>query len=314
MFTQLELTSTHLITIVASVFIGIAAIILALRYYLKSQSTRNLTDKYKDKVWSSPLEARNKYPDVDVFKMSGPLTKLGFAASLVLMIGLMNWTQYEAAVDFEDLVMIEEEEISIEPPRTAEPPPPPPPPPPPVIQEVPDELMLEEEDDIQFMDQSIDEETIIEERPPVVEEKKEEAPPPPPPPPPPMDEPEEIFKVVEQMPRFPGCEDVAGTFKEKEACANKKLFEFIYSNIRYPLVARENGIQGNVVVSFVVNRDGSIEQATVLRDAGGGTGEEAIRIVNLMNEQGLRWIPGKQRGQSVRVRFMLPVKFRLETS
>jgi len=132
-------------------------------------------------------------------------------------------------------------------------------------------------------------------------------------PPPKIEEENEVpFRVVEQMPRFPGCEDMAGSNTEKHACATQKLLEFIYQNIKYPAAARENGIFGTVVVSFVVEKDGSLTNLEILRNIGGGCGVEALRVVNLMNEKGLKWMPGKQRGRAVRVQFNLPVKYRLD--
>ena len=123
---------------------------------------------------------------------------------------------------------------------------------------------------------------------------------------------EEIFKVVEENPRFPGCEDLAGSKEEKEKCSKEKLLEFIYKNIKYPAIARENGIQGMCVVRFVVEKNGSITDIELVRDIGAGCGEEAVRVVGLMNEMGERWSPGRQRGQPVRVQYNLPVRFKLE--
>ena len=105
---------------------------------------------------------------------------------------------------------------------------------------------------------------------------------------------------------FPGCEDKPKS--DRKTCAEKKLLDFIYSNIKYPAIARENNIQGTVVLSFVVEKDGSITDAKALRDIGGQCGDEALRVVNDMPN----WNPGKQRGRAVRVQFNLPVKFQLE--
>ena len=113
------------------------------------------------------------------------------------------------------------------------------------------------------------------------------------------------------MPRFPGCENLPTT-DEKKACADKKMLEFIYKNIKYPAIARENGIEGMVVVTFVVEKDGKVTDARVVRDIGGQCGQEALRVVSLMNDEGIRWTPGKQRGRPVRVQFNLPVRFKLE--
>ena len=117
----------------------------------------------------------------------------------------------------------------------------------------------------------------------------------------------EIFKVVEEMPRFPGCEDMAGETDEKKACADKKMLEFVYQNIRYPKEAREKGIEGMAVVSFIVGKDGVIREPKIVRGIGGGCDEEVLRMANLMPQ----WIPGKQRGRVVDVQFNLPVRFKL---
>jgi protein TonB len=230
---------------------------------------------------------------------------MGLAVAMGVTLLTISWTQYEKPVYIPDDALLIDETIDIEPPRTAEPPPPPPPPPPPVIEEVPDEEILEEEVE-DFKDTSIDIDTEINEPPPPP------APAPPPPPPPPKDEPDEIFKVVEQMPRFPGCEDAGGSNDEKYQCAQTKLLEYIYKNVKYPAIARENGIQGRVVVQFVVEKDGKITDANVVRDIGAGCGEEALRVVNSMNGMNQRWTPGKQRGKPVRVQFTLPVSFKLQ--
>lgn len=117
-----------------------------------------------------------------------------------------------------------------------------------------------------------------------------------------------FFRIVEEMPRFPGCEDQDLTKKEKENCATSRLLHFLGKNLRYPAIARENGIDGTVVIRFIVERDGSISNAQVVRDIGGGCGEEALRVVNSMPP----WQPGLQQGRPVRVRFNLPVKFSLQ--
>ena len=116
---------------------------------------------------------------------------------------------------------------------------------------------------------------------------------------------------MEQKPRFPGCENSGGN-KEKEACATKKMLEFLYKNIKYPSIAKENGIEGTAVIQFVVEKDGSISDTRVVRDVSGGCGKEALRVVDMMNSMPEKWTPGKQRGRAVRVQYNLPVKFKLE--
>jgi len=122
---------------------------------------------------------------------------------------------------------------------------------------------------------------------------------------------EEVFKVVEEMPRFPGCEEMDISEYEKKMCAQQKLLEFIYEEIKYPEEAKQNKIEGMTVVSFIVEKDGSVSHVELVRNVKGGCGEEAARVVELMNERGIKWVPGKQRGRKVRVQFNLPVKFAL---
>jgi protein TonB len=144
----------------------------------------------------------------------------------------------------------------------------------------------------------------------VVEEAvMEEAPLPPPPPPPSGSE--KIFLVVEDMPRFPGCEEMEGSKSEKKACGNGKMLEFVYDNIVYPEAARKAGIEGTIIVSFIITKKGSTKNPKIMRGIGAECDAEVIRIINLMNEKGIQWIPGKQRGNPVDVRFNMPVKFRL---
>ncbi len=103
-----------------------------------------------------------------------------------------------------------------------------------------------------------------------------------------------VFDVVEQMPSFPG--------------GPSALMQYLSSNIKYPVVAQENGVQGRVVVSFVVERDGSITDVQVARSVDPSLDREAQRVVRSMP----RWIPGKQNGQAVRVKYNVPVAFRLQ--
>ena len=103
-----------------------------------------------------------------------------------------------------------------------------------------------------------------------------------------------IFTVVEQMPLFPG--------------GDAALMDYLRDNIHYPTVAAENGVQGRVVVGFVVERDGSITDVNVLRSVDPSLDREAMRVVKGMP----RWTPGKQNGSAVRVKYQVPVTFRLQ--
>ena len=293
--------STTLLLGLLGMFVLIIAVVLGLKNTYKNRDSAALAAKLGE---GDALKARTKYPGVDIFRYSSSFFYGGLVLALLLSILAFNWTTYDPVVDIPDDALELPDEIEVEPPRTAEPPPPPPPPPPPVIEEVPEEL-IEEEDEPEFIDQSVEVEEVVE-APPVEEVK--DVPPPPPPPPPPAPKVEEIFKVVEQMPMFPGCENSGGSNDELQACAQKKMLEYIYGNIKYPAIARENGVEGTAVITFVVEKDGSITDARIVRDPGAQTGAEALRVVETFPT----WTPGKQRGKPVRVQFNLPVKFRLE--
>jgi TonB family protein len=141
------------------------------------------------------------------------------------------------------------------------------------------------------------------------EEEVEEASPLPPPPAP---KEEQIFSVVEQMPRFPAAEcDAKPTQAEKDQCAAQEMYKYIFKNVEYPALAIENNIGGRAIIQFIVEKDGSITDIKLARELQGGLGEEAIRVVELMAKE-KKWIPGMQRGKAVRVRFTLPIQFRLE--
>lgn len=103
---------------------------------------------------------------------------------------------------------------------------------------------------------------------------------------------EEVFTIVEEMPQFP----------------DGDIGSYLSKNIRYPVVAQENGIQGRVICQFVVNRDGSIVDVVVVRGVDPSLDKEAVRVIQGMP----KWTPGKQRNQPVRVKYTLPVNFKLQ--
>lgn len=112
--------------------------------------------------------------------------------------------------------------------------------------------------------------------------------------PPKNEEENKVFDVVEEQPSFPGGQGA--------------LMQFLSSNIKYPVVAAENGIEGRVIVQFVVSKTGAISGAKVVRSVDPSLDKEALRVVNSMPN----WTPGKQNGTSVNVRYTLPVTFRLQ--
>lgn len=309
MMTDYGISGTNLMLLAA---IGLGLFILFIvggRLYLNRKTDKHLAERSKQPKKVS--KALRKYKDVDVFRFRSLFLYLGLIGVLSVAISAFNWTDYDDGPVAQAINYDMDFDIEVEPPpATTEAPPPPPPPPPTVIEEIPKDIVMEEEE-IEFVDQSIEADASIDA--PIFEEPVEAAPPPPPPPPPPPKEPDvaEIFKIVEEMPRFPGCESSASTIDEKKACADRKLMEYLYSEIHYPGIARENNMEGMVVVGFVINKDGSITDAQILRDIGGGCGEEALRVVEKMNHMDQKWIPGRQRGIPVRVQFTLPVRFKL---
>lgn len=104
----------------------------------------------------------------------------------------------------------------------------------------------------------------------------------------------QIFTVVEKMPQFPGGQGA--------------LIKYIEKNIQYPVIAQENGIQGRVSCSFVINADGSIENTEVIRGVDPSLDKEALRLISTMP----KWEPGIQRGKKVRVKYTVPVTFKME--
>ncbi len=288
--------------------LAITVLLVGVAFLVRSRinsKSASLSDKYKGTASAS----MKKYPEANVFDLSSVFWRLGLVCSVGLTILAFSWTTYEEKIDTSGYTLELPEDISVEPPRTSEPPPPPPPPPPPVIQEVPDDEPME--DPPTFKDQTVTKE-VANTPPPPPAKKPEPKPTAKPKPEPVKEQVDKIFVAVEQMPRFPGCEDAGGTDKDKTDCASKKLLEYIYKNIKYPTIARENGVEGTTVVTFVVEKDGSITDAKIIRDIGAGCGDEALRVVNKMNELPSKWIPGKQGNDAVRVQFNLPVRFRLE--
>ena len=110
----------------------------------------------------------------------------------------------------------------------------------------------------------------------------------------PKEEENKVFDVVEQMPSYPG--------------GMGALMQYLSSHIKYPVIAEENGIQGRVICTFVVERDGSITDVKIAKSVDPSLDKEAMRVVSSMP----KWIPGKQNGSAVRVKYNVPVSFRLQ--
>ena len=106
----------------------------------------------------------------------------------------------------------------------------------------------------------------------------------------------EIYMVVEDSPQFPG--------------GLQALLDYLHDNIKYPESCRRDSIQGRVIISFVVEKDGSINSAEIVKGVHEQLDAEALRVIDAMP----KWKPGKQRGKTVRVKYAIPVNFRLDGS
>ncbi len=301
---NLLLDSTAIGWSLIALIVGIGVLIWWFRYRFSKISQKISFDET-----NTTINTRNKYSEVNVFKWSNTFLKIGMVMSLAFVVLAFNYTTFEKE-KFDKFVIEMEEDIDMEPPITREPPkPPPPPPPPPVKIEIPDEPL--EEDTVVFVDQTLEvEETVLATPPP----KPKAVVPAKPTLPPPSDEDDGGTAVIfaEQMPRFPGCENMAADKKAADKCATTALLKFLSSKLNYPALARENGVQGTAVIRFIVERDGSLTEMEIVKDPGAGLGREALRVVNLMNGMDKKWTPGKQNARPVRVRFNLPIRFHLQ--
>jgi protein TonB len=203
----------------------------------------------------------------------------------VLFVGFEWGTRDVQAVGDSGIAeILTEEDIEIT--RPEDTPPPPPPPPAPAVVEVLNvvednvEIEQQEIESTEDIQSAAQQQTYVAPAAAIQEEEEESA--------------QQIFTIVEENPQFPGGEG--------------EMIRFLYGSIRYPVIAQENGIQGRVTCTFVINRDGSIVDAQVVRGVDPSLDKEALRVINSMP----KWSPGKQRGKPVRVRFTLPVTFKLQ--
>ncbi|NND94365.1 MAG: TonB family protein [Flavobacteriales bacterium] len=118
---------------------------------------------------------------------------------------------------------------------------------------------------------------------------------------------EKVYEKVDEMPKFPGCENEKLSKKEMKSCAQGKLIEFMIAEVKYPKAAAKEGIEGKTLVKFIVSKDGSIRNAEVLESSEPSLDAEALRVVNAMPN----WIPGIHEGKKVNVSIVLPISFAL---
>ncbi|MBR6118544.1 MAG: energy transducer TonB [Paludibacteraceae bacterium] len=207
---------------------------------------------------------------------------MGLVLVLSLCYVALEWAQAEvreaAVAKNEEAIFEEELEEVVQTQQETLPPPPPPP-----AQEIEELTVVDDDEETESIEiNSEDDQAVeIEIAPPaeVVEEEEPE---------------DVIFVVVESMPEFPG--------------GAAAMYKFLSENIRYPVIAQENNIQGRVICQFTVNKDGSLVDVEVIRQVDPALDKEAIRVIKAMP----KWNPGKQRGKPVRVKYTIPVNFKLQ--
>src|SRR5690554_3979529 len=224
-----------------------------------------------------------KTPKADLESKKTVFLQIGLVVVLSLVLVAFEWTSTDVNVDFslqEEDIEVEEEIIPIT--RQEEVKPPPPPPPPAVadiLNIVEDDVELDEE--LEIMDTEMSQDDIVDFSNLVFEEET-------------RDEGGEIFMIVEEMPEFPG--------------GPEALQRYLSQSVRYPVIAQENGIQGRVYIQFVINQNGEVTNATILRGVDPSLDREALRVVEAMP----KWKPGKQRNRPVRVSYTVPINFVLQ--
>ena len=272
-----------------ALFGGIVLAILGGQFFFNQQKVGKIISKGKTGTF------QNKYDQVNIKKYSFQFLSIGMLIATATTLLAFNWSTSppEAMIITGGTTLGPEE---IEPPVTFHKPPPPPPPivAPPEIEVVKDTEIIEEEVPTNLFTDEVGENQVVKEvfsdltdlvnaalktdveiEPELVTETP-------------------IFVVVDKMPSFPGGE--------------QKMLEYIYGRINYPPIAKENGIEGRCVISFVVMEDGNIQDIAIERDIGGGCAEEVVRVIESMPT----WNAGEQNFKKVRVRFNLPIKFTLE--
>ena len=234
---------------------------------------------------------QKKNPKADLESYRGLFILVGLVFALVVSIVAIEWKTYEkktAGLGEMEKAETDDEVIPIT--QRNIKPPPPPPPPPEQIEVVEDDVELEEELDIASSETDETEEVEF------IEMEEETS--------------DEVlnFAVVESVPVFPGCEDKK-TNAEKKACFEKQIFKYVNNNFEFPDIAREMGLSGRIYVNFVIEKDGSISNAEVVRGVDENTlDKEALRVVRNLPEMK----PAKQRGKPVRMSFTLPINAKLQ--
>ena len=275
--------------ILALIVVGLGAMGYAIAYFLLSggKNSQQIMSKYEGSAASKSVFVK-KYAEADLSKVRTVLLAFGAIVAFSSSIYALSWRDKPQKV--EALVMETiDDELEIEAPQTEQVKPPPPPPPPPEIQVVEDDEILEDEPEIE--DIEIEEDEIIE-VPDVIEPEEK-----------PVEQ--EIFTIVEDMPKFKGCENLKGN--EATNCTNTEIQKFIAKNIVYPPMALENDIEGKVFVRFVVYAKGDVTDVSIAKGADSMLDNAALKLVKTMP----KFTPGKQRGKAVPVQYIIPINFKI---
>lgn len=218
------------------------------------------------------MRSDRKHPKADLQRYYNIFLELGLVAVLLIFIVAMkmNFTSEHKKVDLtEEQEVVKMEDVI----QTKQKEQPPPPPRPQVPVEVPNDEIIEDQNININADINLDE--PLEMPPPPQEQKKEDE--------------EDFFVAVEQMPELKGG------------------LAALQQKINYPEMARKAGIEGRVIIQFIVTEEGNVENPRVIRGIGGGCDDEALRVVKQA-----KFTPGRQRGKAVRVQYSLPIVFRLQ--
>jgi len=233
-----------------------------------------------------------KNPNADLRKNSSLYFVIGLCLMLFITWRAIEWKSYEKTnYDYQALDINAEEDDDI--PITEQIKTPPPPPPPPVQAPTTIEVVEDEEDVEETVIESTEtnEDEIIEVENIATEVEEED-----------IDVP---FAVIEDVPVFPGCEKVKKV--QRRDCFQEQINKHVKKHFRYPEIAQEMGIQGRVLTTFIIDKDGTITNIQ-MRGPDKNLEVEAKRIISLLPQM----IPGKQRGRPVRVPFSIPITFRLQ--
>ncbi|MGH1335505.1 MAG: energy transducer TonB [Aureispira sp.] len=117
--------------------------------------------------------------------------------------------------------------------------------------------------------------------------------------------------IAEEMPRFPGCEEMEGSVLEKKQCSDQRLLQYFYTNWKIPTRAREAHVCELIVISFIIDTTGKVRDIEILKDPGYGMGASVAAVLRSMNDLSTPWRPGYLKGKAVAVKYQFPIRYHL---